>query len=266
MLTLSSHRPFRVPGDFKPEDRNAAEAILAKLPPEVSQRPLSQDRIRVLRYVDRALRTYIEGISKLPKTSRSITIAIGYGDHSHSEADLFGGIRTRTPSENLAMLSRIPFFIHIFPESLRDHPEREKVLKAVRRLNALLGSMVISQNDIPRIILALLSHSKELQNLPKPLRWRTLGGQRLSPFSTPPESTQEGVVWGVDGKSDAFVIDPGGVPLATETQSSLDEPEVALKPGLFQPATQALSLMIKHTMEVCPSQTLSKDTTSQRTE
>lgn len=172
---------------------------------------------------------------------------------------MFGGIRKRSPAENLAILSRIPFFIHIFPESLRDHPDREKVLKAVRRLNSLLKTAIVSQNDIPRMIIALLSHSKEFRSLPKNQRWHTLGGQRLSPFSTPPGSNSEGIVWGVDGKSDAFVINAEGDALVTETQASLDGPEVALKPGLFQPVTQALSLMVKHSMDICPSSTLSQE-------
>jgi hypothetical protein len=251
VLTLSSHRPFKVPNDIKPEDAVAADRILQSLGEQVTSRPLTKDRIRILRYVDSALRDYIEGLARLPKTSRSITMVIAYGDHSHSEADLFASPGSRTPTSHLAILSRIPFFLHVFPESLKDHPERARVLRALAGLNQVLQETPLSQNDIPRLILGLLFKSPELKGLPRDKRWHTLGGQVLSPFSAPPAAQPSGLVWGVDGSSEAFVIDSRGQPLLREGQGPLDGPESFERAGAFGPVNQALALMIRYTKDLC---------------
>jgi hypothetical protein len=251
VLTLSSHRPFKVPNDIKPEDAVAADRILQGLGEQVTSRPLTKDRIRILRYVDSALRDYIEGLARLPKTSRSITMVIAYGDHSHSEADLFASPGSRTPTSHLAILSRIPFFLHVFPESLKDHPERARVLRALAGLNQVLQETPLSQNDIPRLILGLLFKSPELKGLPRDKRWHTLGGQVLSPFSAPPAAQPSGLVWGVDGSSEAFVIDSRGQPLLREGQGPLDGPESFERAGAFGPVNQALALMIRYTKDLC---------------
>ncbi len=254
ILTLSSHRPFKVPDDFLPEDRKAAEQVLSSLDPAVAQRPLTSNRVMILRYVDAALNLLMEGVAKASRTSKSISIAIAYGDHSHSEADLFGERDHRSPEEQLSILSRIPFFIHIFPESLKNHPHKREVQNAIQKLNQVLKEHPVSQNDIPRMILTLLSKSKPMLSLAKEKRWHTLGGQILSPYSKPPIDYEKGVVWGVDGQSEAFVIDESGAPLLTETQGSLDSPDAAKKAGLFSPVTRALSEMVKHNAEYCPTQ------------
>jgi hypothetical protein len=251
ILTLSSHRPFKLPYDIPKEDLTAANLIARNLDLEIRKRPLTQDRVRILRYVDSAIKSYIEGLARLPKTSQSITLVIAYGDHSHSEADLFAGNGSRSAARQLAILSRIPFFIHVLPESLRDHPQRGRVIYAIKKLNRVLQDAPLSQNDIPRLILGLLSKSRELKQLPREKRWHTLGGQILSPFSEPPSSQPKGSVWGVDGSSQAFVVNDQGSPLLREGQGPLESPESFDSAGVFGPANQALALMIRHANDLC---------------
>ncbi len=251
ILTLSSHRPFVVPEDMPKADLRVADTITDELPPKVASRPLTRERLRILRYVDGALREYFDGISRLPKTSRSITIAVLYGDHSHSDADLFAGAAGRSPSENLAALSRIPFLIHIFPESLRQHPRRKQVFESVERLNRLLEKEPISQNDLPRMMLALLSRSSPFRSLPTERRWHTLGGQTLSAHARPAEAAPEAVTWGVDGSSRAYFIGKDGAPHLSQLQDPMDGPESIRTSNVFQPISQALTLWLKRSITTC---------------
>jgi hypothetical protein len=251
LLTLSSHRPFTVPGDMPERAQIEADAVTASLPERVASRPLTRERVRILRYVDGALEKYFQGISGLPKTARSVTLAVLYGDHSHADADIFSGLEPRTDSATLRALSRIPFLVHIFPESLAGHPRRAEVLRAIERLNRLLIRAPISQNDIPLLISGLLSHWRGLSRLPKAKRWHTLGGQRLSAHSRPPMRADSAVVWGVDGASRGYAVDSSGHPVLTEKQSPMAGPESLRARGMYQPISQALSIWLKHTQLTC---------------
>ena len=68
----------------------------------------------------------------------------------------------------------------------------------------------LSQNDLPALLLALLSAHPSVRGLPPEARWHTLGGQVTSPYFAP-GGGEGAVVLGINGVSELFALDRAGV-------------------------------------------------------
>ena len=79
---------------------------------------------------------------------------------------------------------------------------------ALRGAQQHLDAGPLSLNDVPSMVLALLSSSTSLAALPAAQRWHTMGGQVTSPFFRPIRAGA--VIHGVNGVSEVFALDGRG--------------------------------------------------------
>ncbi len=229
--TLSHHTPFISPIDTPQVvyDR-AAEATQGRTISE-------EERLRLITfsYTDAALEKAIVAIDETPEAAETLVLASA----DHSTTDIFtwdsSAVRQVRPK------SQIPFLLHV-PEALvRHHAHANELRDALTAAQLALSAGPISQNDLPTIVLALLSHATPLKALPESKRWHTMGGQRTSPdwalLSRPGAA-----VAGLNSLGELFVFDPAGTPLgpeiavgsiATPDDIKKDESEVLPSAALF---------------------------------
>lgn len=204
VLTLSNHHPFRRPPDTPAVvDDRVSHAWLS------AQRAGTEDRDRLLTYAytDEAVRELFDTLATSPWGNRSLVVVSA--DHSTNDPFIWGDARPIDGTAHAAALSRIPFAVVVpdaWIQSLRDGAAARAALAAVR---AVLPDLVLSQNDVPTMILALLSHAPQLATLAPDKRWHTLGGQRTSPYFRS-DSLGNVPVWGIDSTRAVFVVHPNG--------------------------------------------------------
>lgn len=204
LMTVSNHMPFAEPGDLPDAIRARVQADL-----EGTHNLAGHDdlpRLLTLSYTDDAFEQFIARFGASPLGSRSIVVALG--DHSTSDRFVWprpDGARADTDDAR----SRIPFVI-LFPEALilaSEDPGRTR--DAIRAANAELDRLPISENDVPSLLLALLSKSAELRRLPPEARWHTLGGAVTSPWFGGPTG-ESAALSGIDSATEFFSLDAEG--------------------------------------------------------
>lgn len=80
---------------------------------------------------------------------------------------------------------------------------------ALTEAKALIDEAPLSQNDVPTLLLALLSAHPGLRALPADQRWYTLGGQVTSPYFAP-GGDPSSYILGINGVSELFTLDRTG--------------------------------------------------------
>jgi hypothetical protein len=204
LMTVTNHMPFSEPGDLPEAVRARVHAGLTGT--RNGAGPDDLPRLLTLSYTDDAFEQFMTKFSASPLGSRSIVLALG--DHSTSDRFVWpraDGARADTGDAR----SRIPFVL-LFPEALvLASADPTKTREALRAVNAELDTVPISENDVPSLLLALLSNSAELRGLPPEARWHTLGGAVTSPWfaGAGGEST---VLSGIDCGSEFFSLDAEG--------------------------------------------------------
>lgn len=206
LMTLSHHHPFPRPEDFPPEvGERVATTILA------SKRNIGADdrkRLDTLSYSDFALGEMLARIDASEAARDSLVVISG--DHATAEYFLWRDEAGSHPEvERRVALSRVPFLI-VLPEALvKSLANPSKVGQLISELNSLLAENPISQNDMPRLLLGLLSRSFRITTLPAAWRWHTLGGQALSRHFRVP-TVPEARVIGIDASSRLFWMNEAG--------------------------------------------------------
>ena len=114
----------------------------------------------------------VDRIEQGPDAARTITVISA--DHGVDATYLWRGDRRLQPDELAAAHALIPFLI-LLPVARLDDDARQ----IVADINAWLDAEPLSQNDIPLMLLDLLSQSRELRTLDARWRWHTIGGQRV---------------------------------------------------------------------------------------
>ncbi len=147
-------------------------------------------------YSDEALRRLIEEVESSADASHSIFLVSA----DHATADPFLWDR---PTDRAA--AAVPMFVHV-PRALvaasgRESEAREKL----RELDRLARRTPVSLNDVPSILMALVSRHPAMDRVPTSRRWHTLGGSSTSPWTSIPLS-QPAVVWGIDASSRVFGV------------------------------------------------------------
>ncbi|MFW5740230.1 MAG: sulfatase-like hydrolase/transferase, partial [Myxococcota bacterium] len=238
-MSLTNHFPFKRPEDFPAVvgDR-VAEAVNGS---DVGADDVA--RLETLSYTDWAFEQLVSRIGAAE--SAGDTFIVAAADHSTTDYFLWredgamGAERDRATTQ-------IPFMV-VFPKPFlarAAHPARARQL--VGRLNALLADTALSQNDIPRFVLALLMHSEPLGTLPEEWRWHNLGGQRLSPsFEVP--GHPDAVTIGLDPTLRICVANEEGVFKRTEESSKLTlDVESAMQQGpTLRPAAAVFASMLQ---------------------
>lgn len=201
LMTLSHHHPFDRPEDFTDEDAARVRSLVG----DVGADHLK--RLDTLHYADRTLGEMLEKLEASEAAADSLVVIAG--DHATSDYFLWRGADKLEGVERLVALSRIPFVL-VLPEALLARSRnRARVHELVRELNQALAEQALSQNDVPRLLLALLARAPAMGVLPEGYRWHSLGGQALSPYFRL-EAAPGARVIGVNAASRVYWVDATG--------------------------------------------------------
>ncbi len=196
ILTLSNHTPYTAPADLRPSDAAAMRALC-----EARQlKGENCDRLHTVRYADQALAHFARHVEEGPDAARTIVLLAA--DHTTHEWAPW------EPGERPEGITQIPAAVWL------PRARREAVADPVRfaavwsHFRDLARQRPISNADLPSLLLALLSESREARGLPSARRWHTLGGQSTSrSFESP---TGAGVLFGIDAHAQIFDVTAAG--------------------------------------------------------
>lgn len=234
VMTLSNHSPFTAPQDL-PE---VVKTRVAALSPGAA-RADEEDRRRLLTfsYTDFVIERLFAGIAEQGLADRAVVVLTA--DHSTGHRYLWGEGR-----ETDDAFGRIPFAI-VIAAGVRARASDDDALRAaMTRSQQLLDGGPLSLNDVPSLLLATLSASPMLANLPHEKRWHTMGGQVTSPHFR--ALADDAVIHGINGVSQVVAFDARGVRIGEATparflQSSADR--YRLTPALFPMAAPLRRLL-----------------------
>jgi hypothetical protein len=242
LLSLTNHFPFVLPPDAPPERVAAVAAAAAERGSSVGGDDLR--RAQTMAYADAVLGRFLAAVQASQLADE--TLILVSADHSDSVPLAW---RPSPPSDaQLALsFSRIPFVVILPPQLIARAQDPARVRAAIRRLNAALDNEMLSQNDIPRLLLALLGSWHELAKLPAPWRWHSLGGQRLSPHFRL-DAEPEAMVFGVGADSRLFAFDRARtvLPLRQGLTNGIDSKDDIARSALAPVASWLSSWMRTH--------------------
>jgi hypothetical protein len=197
--TLSNHTPFDPPDDLP-------ASVRARVAEATAGRALTREetwRLESFSYTDYALGELLAHVDALPDASETFIVA--HADHATADRFLWDD----AAGTKLGPKALIPFVLHLPPALIAAHRDPAGLRVAFDRAQAALAAMPISQNDIPTLLLAVLSASDPLRTLPSAARWHTLGGQRTSAHWSCP--TRAGAaIHGLDSVGAFFAVSPTG--------------------------------------------------------
>jgi hypothetical protein len=201
LMSLSNHSPFTTPQDLPEEIRGRVDEALKT----VVNRADSDDRLRLLThsYTDAAVARLFEKLEALQLSERSIVLLMA--DHSTGHAYVWG---PQDPESDAAK-SQIPFAIVIPPAFVARAKDPKGLARALSQVQTLLDAAPLSQNDVPRLLLALLSAHPLVQALPQASRWHSLGGQVTSPYFSA-GGDPASYILGVNGISELYALNRAG--------------------------------------------------------
>ncbi|MFT3713413.1 MAG: sulfatase-like hydrolase/transferase [Archangium sp.] len=199
LMSLSNHSPFTVPQDLPDDVRARAAALIG-----ASGNVASADDLRRLitfSYTDAAVERLFAALERDGLAERTVVLLMA--DHSTGDTYVWGA--DDFDHETDAAKTQVPFLI-VVPQAWVTRAAAQDALEDVQRA---LDAEVLSQNDVPTVLLALLSAHPGVVALPASERWHTLGGQRTSSWF---DSGVEGAaLMGVNGVDESFVLDAKGV-------------------------------------------------------
>lgn len=201
LMSLSNHSPFTPPQDLPA----AVTARIDDALKNVVNRADADDRLRLVTYsyTDAAVERLFGKLDELQIADRSIVMLMA--DHSTGHAYVWGP----TDPESDEAKTQIPFAIVIPPAFLARAKDPAGVDAALKEIQALIDEAPLSQNDVPSLLLALLSAHPGVTSLPEEKRWHTLGGQVTSPNFEPGGEAGSYIV-GINGVSELYALDRKG--------------------------------------------------------
>lgn len=224
VLTLSTHGPFDTPEDMPPDTRDRARSLASG----ATDNATKQAHWVTVAYVDHALSRFVPAFMQAEKGAGRTPVVLVVGDHTSG----------RSVSDEPLDAARIaPLWV--FPSEVDP-----KWIEPVQRE---LDARTWSQNDLPRMILALLDGAGALGSVPEGARWHTMGGQTLSEgFSVPPP-WQRARLWSIDTLARSRLLGPGDEILVeeiAESPSTREDLEASTK--ATDQALPALAWMLQH--------------------
>jgi len=201
ILTLSHHTPYTAPDDLAP-------ALRATIDGTCTARGLHGEncaRLHTARYADTMLERFVARLEASPLAARAIVVVAA--DHTTHQWVPWSG------AEKADGITRIPMAL-VLPRALREAAlDRGRFEAAWERFRGLASRAPVSNTDVPSLVLAWLSASRPLAELPARARWHTLGGQATSAAFVPPIG--DGALFGVDAHAQLFTVGPEGGTRAT---------------------------------------------------
>lgn len=200
VMSLSNHSPFTTPEDLPAAVTERVDAALRNTKNHADQ----DDRLRLVTfsYTDAALERFFGQLDSTGLAAQSLVVLMA--DHSTGHSYVWGEPKPESDEQK----ARIPFVI-VVPDALRARVKDVAALDAaLADAQALMEQAPLSQNDVPSMLLALLSAHPSLKALPDAQRWHTLGGQVTSPYF---DAGRAGAsVIGVNGISEFFALNAKG--------------------------------------------------------
>ncbi len=152
-------------------------------------------------YTDAAVERLVSQLDAAGIAERSIVILMA--DHSTGHAYVWGAEATETDAQK----SQVPFAVIVPPAFRARLAAPEAFDAAIADAQRQLDSGPVSLNDVPTLLLALLSAQPNLKALPAELRWHTLGGQLTSPWF---DAGGGASLISINGVSELFTVDDRG--------------------------------------------------------
>ncbi|MCU0702063.1 MAG: sulfatase-like hydrolase/transferase [Myxococcaceae bacterium] len=199
LMSLSHHSPFTAPDDLPPEVSTRVERALATTPHHAD----ADDgrRLVAFSYTDAAVERLFGQLDARGLSDRAVVVLMA--DHSTGHAYVWGTEATETDAQK----SQVPFAV-VVPAAFRARLLNPAAFdEALARAQRLVDEGPLSLNDVPRLVLALLSAHPGVATLPGSQRWHTLGGQVTSPHFRPPTGAS---VVSINGVSELFAMGPTG--------------------------------------------------------
>jgi hypothetical protein len=215
LLTLSGHSPFDTPEDAPPWLAERVDEIAKGLP---TARAEDRRRLATLAYTDHALAEWLE------KSNAGRTVFIVSADHATADSTLWGPPDARS-------YATVPLFFY-FPRDILTDEARAKI----DALDRIAARTPVSLDDVPTMLLALLSRHGSMQKLPDERAWHTSGGG----------SARRATVWGIDASSRVFTVGreaPFAVAITAERSVPFSVWDAPLGP-ILRDATAALSAVV----------------------
>jgi hypothetical protein len=142
-------------------------------------------------------------LDELKIAERSIVMLMA--DHSTGHSYVWG----KEDPESDAAKTQLPFAIVIPPAFLARARDPQALGAALKDVQTLIDEAPLSQNDVPMLVLALLSAHAGVQSMPEAARWHTLGGQLTSPYFEPGGEAGSYLL-GINGVSELYALDRTG--------------------------------------------------------
>lgn len=201
VMSLSHHSPFTAPEDLPPEVPARVDAALKAAP----NRADADDRLRLVAYsyTDAAVERLFARLDAEHVADRSLVL-LG-ADHSTGHAYVWGAEGTETDAQK----GQIPLAL-VIPDAFRARAKDPAALDAaLADAQRLLDEAPLSQNDVPTLLLALLSAHPGVKALPPGARWHSMGGQVTSPYFEPGGEADSYLV-GINGVSELYALNRAG--------------------------------------------------------
>lgn len=199
LMSLSNHSPFTTPEDLPAEIPTRIDAALKSTPHHADAD--DQKRLVAFSYTDAAVERLVSQLDAAGIAERSIVILMA--DHSTGHAYVWGDEATETDAQK----SQVPFVVIVPPAFRARLANPEAFDAAVADAQQQLDSGPVSLNDVPTLLLALLSAQQDVKALPADLRWHTLGGQLTSPWF---DAGGGASLISINGVSELFAVDERG--------------------------------------------------------
>jgi hypothetical protein len=199
LMTLSNHSPFTAPQDLPDEVRARAQQVIGARGNVATRDDLK--RLVTFAYTDAAVERLFGALEREGLAERTIVVLLA--DHSTGNDYVWGA--DDFDHETDAAKARVPLLL-VVPEAFVKRADAAMELEAVQRA---LDAEVLSQNDVPALMLALLSAHPGVAAMAADQRWHTLGGQRTSPDFDP--GLAGAALLGVNGVDESYALDARGV-------------------------------------------------------
>ncbi len=201
LMSLSNHSPFTPPQDLPKEISERVDRALSS----TVNRADADDRLRLVTvsYTDFAVERLFAQLEATGLAERSIVFLMA--DHSTGHAYVWG----KEDPETDEAKTQIPFAIVIPPAFLARAKDRPALEAALTEAQRLVDEAPLSQNDVPSMMLALLSAHPSVKALAPEKRWHTMGGQVTSPYFSPGGDPSTYLI-GINGVSELYSLDRRG--------------------------------------------------------
>lgn len=194
VISLTNHSPFQLPTDMPSGLTERVRRAVQERGLQFSKEEMA--RLFTVAYTDFAVEEFFRLLDENGLIENSLVLFGG----DHSIPDLPFWISVNNETEYANAVSRIPFGI-VFSQKFSDSP---MVKQSIDELKSVFANQPFSGNDIPHILLQLLSESHQLKNLPTEKRFHTMPAQRMSPYFRVPTHLNAATI-GIDSTSYVYM-------------------------------------------------------------